>query len=458
MERRSLLSKLALLLTMVLLVWTVAGCTPSRDASLFSPPDDVFKVSMDVNPSMELTIVEGLVSAVKAYNDDGSAVLMDAEVVGLSGEEAVAAIVAEMVQKGYIATSEIQPYLLITVAEDASMDPAAADALMTSLGAAADTALVQAELGCAVRSTTVSLETTQASEALGLSVGRYLLFRVIAQEKGISIEDVILTYGHLTIGEIMEMFDGAESAFMNQEGDTESGENPEEVGEEDAGDEELIGEEDPIDEEDLDELTPEQREALQPLFEQLKADMKVARETFHASFKQIKEAYKNGLESLGKPGKGGVTEEMKAQRTSLRETMLADRKAAIVGRKDAVMAARAAFLQAALELGIPEELLKDFTEDVDEEATETDEESDDETDGVEAEEDESEESEDPEDPEDVESEDESEDPEDPEDVESEDESGDDEEGLEETDTNNVPLQSGTPEKIKTKGDRSKGKK
>ncbi|MHB8963023.1 MAG: anti-sigma-I factor RsgI family protein [Saccharofermentanales bacterium] len=349
---------LALTLAVVLLVSTLPGCSSTLTES--QPEPESFKVSMDVNPSIEFTITDELVSSVDAFNDDGTAIIMATNVLGMTATDAVTSIVKEMVAAGYIAKSEIKPYLLITVSEDETRDSEVSEALTESLETAAVAALDENELGCKVKSTLVSGEVEAASDALGLSIGRYLLFKYIAEEEEVTIEAALETYGHMTIGELMDMFEDAKFAYKYKE-----------IKEEDKEE---------SDESSSDLLTPEQQLAMKAAFAALKLDREAARVVFHETYKSIKETYKTGLEALRVKGKKTVESDVQSQRALLRETMLADRRAALVTRTDAVAAAKARFLLAVSGLGISDEILDDILDDVDEEEEDADEDIDEDTD------------------------------------------------------------------------------
>ncbi len=334
MRSRERNTVLALMLTIAVLAFALPGCAgvPVTTAA------ESYKVSLDLNPSVELTVTGGTVTAVEAFNDDGSVIVLGTDVSGMSLSDAVTAIVTEMIAGGYIAKTEIAPYLLITVSNDSEANPALSDALEQ----AAEAVIEGSEIPCKVKSTYVSGEVEAASDALGLSIGRYMLFKWIADEEGITVEDAVDSYGHLSIGEIMEMFKDAKFAFRYRDS---------------SKDESVSGSEDESG--FLGTLTPEQLAVVEPLFAQLKADLAAARDTFHSTYKAIRDAYKTGLESLRAPGKKDH-EAIQSQRTALRDTMLADRRAAITARADAVAAARETFVLGLTTAGIPQELLGNY--------------------------------------------------------------------------------------------------
>ncbi|MHB1453049.1 MAG: anti-sigma-I factor RsgI family protein [Saccharofermentanales bacterium] len=353
---------LALMLAVVLLVSTLPGCASTLTRS--EPELESYKVSMDVNPSIEFTITEDKVSAVEAFNDDGTVILLATDVLGMSATDAVTSIVKEMITAGYIAETEIKPYLLITVAEDEAVDSETSEALTESLEVAAEAALTENELDCRVKSTVASIEVEQASDALGLSIGRYLLFKYIAQEQDVTIEDALATYGHLTIGELMDMFADAKFAYKYH------GKKHEKIEDEDSDSDSSSNSSSASE-----LLTPDQQLAVKAAFAQLKLDREAARVVFHETYKSIKETYKTGLEALRVKGKKSAESDARSQRALLRETMLADRRAAIITRADSVAAAKAAFILTLSELGISLDNYEDFLDGLnDDEETDVDEE------------------------------------------------------------------------------------
>lgn len=59
-------------------------------------------IAIDINPSLELVVADGVVESVRACNDDASVLLSDEELVGLSADEATEKIVALCEELGYI--------------------------------------------------------------------------------------------------------------------------------------------------------------------------------------------------------------------------------------------------------------------------------------------------------------------------------------------------------------------
>ncbi len=332
---------LVLLLVVALLVPGLSGCgsLPTVSAS--------YKVSLDVNPSIELTVTDGLVSEVKAYNDDGAAITLDVAVLGMTAEAAVAAIVDEMVADGFILpTGDTTPYLLITVGEEAGFDPT----VVAGLESAAMLAMEPYVVDCRVKSAVVSTDTQTAAGEADMSIGRYVLFSYIAQEMDMTLEAAIEAYVDYTMGELMDLFPDAETVFAAPE--------------DDEGEPEL---DDPI----LEEPLP----TLEDAWAQLMADLKVARDTFHTTFKGIKDVYKTELHRLHAARKTGDKVAIKAELTQVRKEMLAGRKAAILAFRDAMRIAKENFLAAAAELGIPleeaeEYLEQDLDEDIDDDIEE----------------------------------------------------------------------------------------
>jgi phosphoribosylaminoimidazole (AIR) synthetase len=202
--KRRLTGLLVLFLIAALALPGITGCTQIPTASAAN-----YKVSLDVNPSIEFTVTDGLVSAVNAYNDDGTAIILATDVVGMTPEDAVKVIVEQMIAEGYIAPSEVKPYLLITVSENPDLDEEVVDGLEE----AAEEILEAYDVGCKVRSTMVAGSVEEEAAAAGMSIGRYVLFSYIAEEEGLSLEDAVLTYGHMTMGELMELFEDAKFAF-----------------------------------------------------------------------------------------------------------------------------------------------------------------------------------------------------------------------------------------------------
>ena len=77
----------------------------------------VSTITLDINPSIELSVEMGLVTGALAYNDDGEAIVLEADVVGMTPSDAIDAIVDALVAEGYI-TAEEEAAVVITVSGD----------------------------------------------------------------------------------------------------------------------------------------------------------------------------------------------------------------------------------------------------------------------------------------------------------------------------------------------------
>lgn len=333
---------LVLLMVILLAIPALPGCSSkSVEAASYS-------VSLDVNPSIELTVIDNLVTDVKAFNDDGTEILFQTDVVGTAATNAVSEIVLEMVNAGYITKSEIDPYLLITVSNNAGLDQTVSEDISASLQSAAEETLNQFELDCQVASTLAAGDARAASEALGISVGRYMLFSFIAKDESMTIEEVMATYGHLTIGELMEMFELIEAKITNDVSASESSDN--------SG---ISSEVSSSTSENSEISTTEQKATLKLALSEYKTAKKSAITAFHISYQTIKDSFKEVLKAIPKKG---VAAEINAQRSALKEKMLTDRRAAILVKKDSFITARESFLQAVSDSGLTEDDLDELME------------------------------------------------------------------------------------------------
>lgn len=167
-----------------------------------------YKLTIDVNPSVELTVQNGLVTGAVAYNDDGQAILLSANVTGLSVEGAIDTIITEIAGAGYLNTADKEPYVLLTLAGGE-----AGSVLNEELREYTEKALEEAGVDCEVKSVAVSGDIVDGAITEGMSAGRYMVLQYIAKEKGITFEEAAALYGTMSIGQLMEQFGDIEEAF-----------------------------------------------------------------------------------------------------------------------------------------------------------------------------------------------------------------------------------------------------
>lgn len=167
-----------------------------------------YKLTLDVNPSIELTVKDGLVTGAAAYNDDGKAILLSANVTGLSANSAIDAIISEIAAAGYLNKADKEPYVLVTVAGGAD-NPELRDELEDYTEKALEAAGVDGD----VKSAVVSDDTASGAAAQGMSAGRYMVLQYIAKEKGITFEEAVALYGTMSISQLMEQFEDLDEAF-----------------------------------------------------------------------------------------------------------------------------------------------------------------------------------------------------------------------------------------------------
>ena len=292
-----------------------------------------YSFSIDVNPSIELKVTDGLVSEAIAFNDDGQSLLLDVSVIGLEADAAVKVIVTALIDAGYISDSELKPHLIVTVTNGGQ---AVGEEAVEALEKAAEQALAGQSVECEVKSAYIPDEVAAAAAAYGLSAGRYVLLNYVAGIEAITVDEAIIKYGALKIGEMMEMFDGAKEAFKAYNKAAE-------------GDEADAG--------DLEGMTPEQQVIFKAALDAFHVEIKAANDAFHQAFATIKSDTKQQIASARAAyRKGGRTDEnYKESMTLLREGMLDARRQAIVAMKAAIKTAQAKFQAAVAALNLPEE-------------------------------------------------------------------------------------------------------
>ena len=290
-----------------------------------------FKITLDVNPSIELTVTNGVISGVTAYNDDAQALLLGVDVSGLSADDAVKTLVNALNKDGYLNNGETKPYLIITVNDPSKSTGKLAEALKKD----AKEALKQLSVKCNVRTAGVSPEIASAAQKLGISSGRYLLLAHISGKENITIEEALAKYGSMKIAELMHLHEDNEDIFDDKSEDQE--------------DEDLAK-----------ELTPEQLSKLEAARSQYAAAVHAAESAYYAALTQAKQNFKSQWASA----KSQYSEDKAALLAALKSVKAefkAARNAARGILKQAITTAQAAFKSTVPGLGCQTDNWKIFS-------------------------------------------------------------------------------------------------
>ncbi len=317
---------IALLMAVTMLAGCAAVSTGARGAG--EGDAQLSYVSIDINPSIELTLSEGLVIESSAYNEDGAAIVLSANVVGMTPQEAVTAIVNEFAAQGYIIPGDSSPAIVITVA--GNKDAGLADTLKQN----AEQSLTGLGLKAEVLATDVAAEMVQTAKNCGLSVGKYLVLKQISIKEGISIDEAKVKYGTLKMAELLAMVD--KEAFI---GDVE----------------ELST--------FLNNLTPEQLQILTDARLAFQTAMKSAQEAFHTFRNKAKEAFMTARDAAKKAYiETKDKDALKAAKKEIKETFALAKKSATDGLKQSKIMARNTFYAAVSALGLDAETLEKLTD------------------------------------------------------------------------------------------------
>ncbi len=305
----------------------------TADTVSAAPVTESYTMSIDVNPSIQLTVVEGLVTTCAAFNDEAELIILAASVIGLTPEAAVEAIIAELAQGGYLGDEELDPQLIVTVSNDGQVSEETIESLKDS----AEQALEAQGADCKVNTAYVSAAFAQEAADADLTVGRYMLYKAIAKSQEMTLDAVIEEYGNLKIGELLGMFEDAKAIFKEYNKTAEL-------------------------DEDLEGLTPEQLEIIGPALDAFHAEMKAANNAFHQAFAVIKQETRQSLTELKVQYRHQDKDGYKEQADSIRQNMLAQRRAAIVAMKAAIRTAKQNFYAAVAAMDLPEDVLARFIE------------------------------------------------------------------------------------------------
>ena len=287
----------------------------------------VSTITLDINPSIQLTVEDGLVTGALAYNDDGAAIVLATDVVGMTPMDAVDAIVSELAAQGYL-TADEEAAVVITVSGGDE------EGLAEELKDRVRERVREMDMACEVVSASVSPEDVEAAQALGMSVGRYLIIKYIAEQEGISLEDAIAAYGSTKMKDLLDMVDDPDAVFEN----------------------------DGAFEDFLATLTPEQQAILQAALDAYKTTVKdaqkafieagkVAQKTFIADKKAAQDAFKETHDN----------DAWKAAKTALKEQFYNAKAEAKAQAQAAKEAAKQTFLEAIAGLGLTDEQIAQLT-------------------------------------------------------------------------------------------------
>jgi hypothetical protein len=176
-----------------------------------------YSVTIDVNPSIELKVSNGLVTEGLAYNDDGANVLSEVTVTGLPVNDAVKAYIAALSEKGYLAASESEPCVLFTVVSGSETNVDVHELVKDT-----KKTMESLDIECEVKGAYASGETSQKAAALGLSSGRYIVMDNVAYKEGITVEEAAQKYSGYKMNELMKLL--TDSAAAEEDGQQDKSE------------------------------------------------------------------------------------------------------------------------------------------------------------------------------------------------------------------------------------------
>lgn len=316
----------ALALTVVCMM--LSGCTMSGEEEPAAGIEQngiakaaSYTVTIDINPSIQLTIEDGIVTQAAAYNDDGEMLLLSTDVYGLDAQAAMDVMLQALIDGGYInSEDETEPYLIITVSGNEDDEDSE---IAEQLREGAQDMLDDLALGCRIGTAEVSDEDIEAAKALGLSVGRYLLLQYIAGVDGITIEEAIAQYGSTKIGVLIDMYEGAGDLFDEGDGNGRGS--------------------------FLEGLTDEQIQFVNAAIKTFKKDLQAAERIYHDTFKQIQSKYRKTIKNLRKQYKDdpqALAQQLEAQE----QNMIGERTAALAALEQSVNDAVAKVLLAVADI------------------------------------------------------------------------------------------------------------
>ncbi len=150
-------------------------------------PDSTHFLTLDVNPSVQFAVQEGLVIDCIALNDDGERILTGLDLAGMTMEEALPKVLEELIQQGYLATKDHAPVMLYSARGDENAQELLHIAAVTTQNTLTEqkieTFIVTQEIDNAEN-------VIRLAELYGVSVGKmqYVL-NILQKEAEISLEE-----------------------------------------------------------------------------------------------------------------------------------------------------------------------------------------------------------------------------------------------------------------------------
>lgn len=301
---------------------TTAAATPVPTASEQSA---LSYVSLDINPSIKLTIMDGVVIEASAMSDDGEEIITGVDVAGLVPQDAVSALIEAIAALGYFDAEDAALVITSSGADE--------EELMESLKDAARQTLDGLGLECEVTASCVEPEIVEEAKAAGLTPPRYLAIKYLAKKEGISFEEAKEKYGSMKMGALLKLCGHPRDVFGDKM---------------DVDWDELINGLDPEQQQILEQAKNAYGQALraaQSQFVQSKKDIQSQTQSKRA---QIQNAYKETKDLAAyKQAKTQLQAEFAAQKREARQMFFAAKEQA-----------KAQFREAVADLGFDEAVIK----------------------------------------------------------------------------------------------------
>ncbi len=194
---------------------TIAASLPAESTAAAAQPtaletssaNDVSYISIDINPSIELTVKYGVVLDAAAYNDDGAEILLNVDVLGMTPDAATAALIGEFAAEGYVSPESSDAAIVITVYGDDE------EMLLERLQTTATDSLTDLGITCDVVTSSVQPQIAQAAKSAGITPGKYLLVKYLAERDGITIEEARDIYGDMKMKELLNMIPDVKKVY-----------------------------------------------------------------------------------------------------------------------------------------------------------------------------------------------------------------------------------------------------